>query len=115
MLTPDPDEQLHDRVEQHADGRSVLREQLTQHHGSGNTDIWPEPWCLPFTIEQLGDLSRQISGLEARERWPVVADRWGSKGGVSAAMNLTGTTVFVPVPITARDWQLICDDLATNA
>ena len=30
-------------------------------------------------------------------------------------MNLTGTTVFVPVPITARDWQLICDDLATNA
>src|SRR5690606_17424967 len=36
----------------------------------------------------------------ARERWPVVATRWArnkGRGGISAAMNITGTTVFVPV------------------
>jgi hypothetical protein len=29
-------------------------------------------------------------------------------------MNITGTTVFVPVEITPDDWALICDDLANT-
>jgi hypothetical protein len=78
-------------------------------------DVWPEPWRLPFKIEPLGDATRQLSAAEAKDRWPVVRDRWGAKGGVSAAMNLTGTTVFVPVPIVASDWKAICEDLATGA
>jgi len=30
---------------------------------------------------------------------------------VSAAMNMTGATVFAPVDITQEDWRQICDDL----
>jgi len=78
------------------------------------TDVWPEPWRLPFQIEPLGDLSRQMPADEAKKRWPFIKDRLTSKGGVSAALNITGTTVFVPVVITADDWKLICSDLATK-
>jgi hypothetical protein len=78
------------------------------------SDIWPEPWRLPFTIETLGDLSRQMPADEAKTRWPVVKRRLGPRGGVSAALNITGTTVFVPVEITRDEWELICSDLATR-
>jgi len=79
-------------------------------------DIWPEAWVLPFKIETLGNLSRTVS-KEASERWSIVRQRMANiqgRGGVSAAMNITGTTVFVPVPITQSDWDQICGDLATN-
>jgi hypothetical protein len=33
------------------------------------------------------------------------------RGGVSAAMNMTGATVFVPVDISKEDWAHICADL----
>jgi hypothetical protein len=38
--------------------------------------------------------------------------RYRSAGGISAAMNITGTTVFVPVDITDEDWDVILRDLA---
>lgn len=78
------------------------------------TDVWPEPWRLPFKIEPLGDPSRMMSAEDAIRRWPVVRCRIGPKGGVSAAMNITGTTVFVPVTITPEDWAIICHDLASR-
>jgi hypothetical protein len=78
------------------------------------TEVWPEPWRLPFKIEPLGDLSRQISADEAKEQWPFVIDRLKTKGGVTAAMNITGTTVFIPVIIASDDWAVICRDLATK-
>lgn len=80
------------------------------------SNIWPEPWCLPFDIEPLGDLSKQLPAEKARERWPVLKRRLAKnhgKGGVSAAMNITGTTVFVPVAVTDEDWEIILADLAT--
>ena len=80
-------------------------------------DVWPEPWCLPFEIEPLGDLSRQLGAESAKERWPFLARRLEKnafRGGVSAALNITGTTVFVPVSITADDWTKICQDLSTQ-
>lgn len=78
------------------------------------TDIWPEPWVLPFEIETLGNLSKCIGAEEARTRWPFLAARMDRtrNGGVSAAMNITGTTVFVPVEIDPTDWDTICRDLA---
>ncbi|MEX1180702.1 MAG: hypothetical protein WEB63_07830 [Cucumibacter sp.] len=78
------------------------------------TDIWPEPWVLPFSIRPLGDLSRQIPADVARQRWPVVSTRWPTMGGISAAMNITGATAFSPVPITDDDWKIMLGDLATD-
>lgn len=80
-------------------------------------DVWPEPWRQPFKIETLGDLSKQIVGSIAAKRWPVLKRRLEAnhgQGGVSAAMNITGTTVFVPVEIAGKDWETICEDLAVR-
>ena len=80
-------------------------------------DVWPEPWRLPFQIETLGNLSRQISGDLAAKHWPALQKRLRAnqgRGGVSAAFNITGTTVFVPVEIDGENWEAILEDLATN-
>jgi hypothetical protein len=79
-------------------------------------DVWPEPWVLPFRIEPLGNLSKMLPAEDAAKNWPVVRRRLSAnrgRGGVSAAMNITGTTVFVPVQINSEDWKQICLDLAT--
>ena len=77
-------------------------------------DVWPEPWRLPFEIQTLGDLTKRLHKDEAAKRWPTLRKRLEARkaGGVSAAFNITGTTVFVPVEITAEDWASICSDLA---
>jgi hypothetical protein len=80
------------------------------------TDIWPQPWRLPFKIKTLGSLSRRLHKDDAAKRWPTLKARLGERhnaGGVSAAFNITGTTVFVPVDIDAVDWAAICEDLGT--
>jgi hypothetical protein len=77
------------------------------------TDVWPEPWRLPFKIQTLGTRSRMVSAENAKDRWPVVKRRLHARGGVSAAMNLTGTTVFVPVPVSAEERDIILGDLAS--
>jgi hypothetical protein len=74
------------------------------------TNIWPEPWVLPFSINPLGDLSKQIPGELAKELWPIL--RGCGAGGVTAAMNATGVTVFVPLQVTDTDWELILEGLA---
>jgi hypothetical protein len=73
-------------------------------------DIWPEKWRLPFRIHPLGNPSRQIHMDEAKKRWPILIN--SSAASVSAAMNITGTTVFVPVEITTEDWAVVVSDLA---
>ena len=80
-------------------------------------DIWPERWELPFFIQPLGDPRRQVPASEAWESWPILRkrrERYRSAGGISAAMNITGTTVFVPVDITDEDWDVIIRDLAIS-
>ena len=79
-------------------------------------DIWPEPWRLPFKMKTLGSMSRTISAVDAAKRWRTLQDRLkerNNRGGVPGAFNITPTTVFVPVTITAEDWARIQSDLAT--
>lgn len=81
------------------------------------TDIWPEPWRLPFKIQPLGSLARQLPAGVAATRWPLLEQRLAAnhgKGGASAAMCFTGATVFTPLKITSHDWELILSDLATR-
>ena len=73
-------------------------------------DIWPEKWRLPFRIHPLGNPSRQIHMDEAEKKWPILVSR--DAASVSAAMHITGTTVFVPVEITTEDWARVVGDLA---
>jgi hypothetical protein len=78
------------------------------------TDIWPEPWVLPFTIKPLGDPSKKVHAELAKLRWPYLQKRPHMHGGVTAAMNATGVTTFVPIDISSEDWKIILDDLATD-
>lgn len=75
------------------------------------TEVWPEKWRLPFKIHPLGSPSRQLSAEAAKAQWPVL--KGVGQGGVSAAMNITGATVFVPTEISTDDWALILSALAS--
>ena len=73
-------------------------------------NIWPEQnWRLPFSIHPLGNPSRQVDSNTAKQKWSLLFDI--GAGGVSATMNITGTTVFVPVQVSADDWALMLSDL----
>jgi len=66
---------------------------------------------LPFSIDPLGDLQKQLHMDLAKVLWPVLKNC--GVGGVTAAMNITGATVFSPVQIAEEDWRLILEHLAT--
>lgn len=76
------------------------------------TDVWPEPWVLPFSIKPLGDPRRQVHKDQATKRWSVRIERLRYYQSVTAALNITGATVFAPTEITEQAWQMILDDLA---
>lgn len=77
------------------------------------TDIWPEPWVLPFDITPLGNGCSAVSKEDARLRWTLF-DRLPWKGSISATLNFTGTTVFVPTEITEQEWRFIVHDLGED-
>lgn len=74
-------------------------------------DIWPERWWLPFRIHPLGNPTRMIHKDEAKKEWPVLKN--SASNNITAVLNITGITVFVPSPISAEDWDLILRHLAT--
>lgn len=74
------------------------------------TDIWPERWRLPFHIHPLGDPTRLIHKDEAKMEWPVLKD--SASNNITASLNITGTTVFVPSEIGTEDRELILKRLA---
>jgi hypothetical protein len=74
------------------------------------SNVWPEKWRLPFRIHPLGSPERQVHMDEAKQRWPVLKN--SSAASVTAAMNITGTTVFVSIEVSADDWAAIISDLA---
>jgi hypothetical protein len=75
------------------------------------TDIWPEKWRLPFAIHPLGSPARQLHMDKAMTTWPVLEK--SKARSITAALNLTGTTVFVPTEISIEDWSAILRDLAS--
>ena len=76
------------------------------------SDIWPEPWRLPFDIEPLGDPSKQLHMSEAYKQLSLL--RAAMQPSISAAMNITGTTVFVPKHIQESDWDILLEHLQTQ-
>lgn len=73
-------------------------------------DIWPEKWRLPFRIYPLGNPTRQVNQDIAMSEWPVLKKTLIPS--ISAAMNITGTTVFVPKEISSDDWEIIVKSLS---
>jgi len=74
------------------------------------TDVWPEAWVLPFEIEPLSSGEKKMSKDLAREKWKLLR-RIPWKGSISATLNFTGTTLFVPTEINENEWNEIVFDL----
>ena len=72
-------------------------------------DIWPERWRLPFRIHPLGNPTRSVHKDKAKTDWPVL--RNAKSHNITAVLNITGTTVFVPSEIGAEDWAIILRQL----
>jgi hypothetical protein len=67
-------------------------------------DVWPERWHLPFRIYPLGTPDKRLSQEAAKSLIPIL--KQSSTSSVTAALNITGTTVFVPKVVTAEDWEV---------
>ena len=74
-------------------------------------DIWPEKWRLPFKIHPLGTPHRLLHMDKAKEILPILKS--SNVSSVSAALNITGTTVFVPKDLTTKDWEIFIKYLAS--
>ncbi|WP_152555081.1 hypothetical protein [Desulfonatronum thiodismutans] len=75
------------------------------------TGIWPERWRLPFRILPLGNPERQMHKDTASKKLRILSNM--GQGGISAAMHITGTTVFVPKEIPDEDWATLLSNLAS--
>ena len=73
-------------------------------------DIWPEAWVLPFDIEPLSNGTRAVSKDLAQQKWTLL-NRLPWKGSISATLNFTGTTIFVPTEVKNAEWDEIVSDL----
>jgi hypothetical protein len=64
-------------------------------------NVWLESWYLPFSIDPLGDLRRQVSKELARVMWrpPLIN-------------YVPPRTIFSPIEIDDYDWQSIRSHLA---
>jgi hypothetical protein len=78
------------------------------------TDVWSEAWVLPFSMRPLGDPRRQVHKYHAAARWSLLIDRLRDYNSVTAALNITGATVFAPTEIPEQAWQMILDELAVE-
>ena len=67
-------------------------------------DVWDEPWYLPFGINPLGNLQKQMSKDLAKVIWRADLMRYVSP-----------VTVFSPIEIDDADWQSIQHSLANLA
>ena len=71
-------------------------------------DVWPERWRLPSASTPLGNPTRLVHIDDAKKRWPVLQ----ACNNITEALNITGTTIFVPSTIAQEDWELILKELA---
>ena len=68
------------------------------------TDVWPEPWGLPFSIEPLGSPGHRVPLYSAKRSWRCLHD---VRNPTHRLNGMNGKTVFVPNDIPEEDWQSI--------
>jgi hypothetical protein len=73
------------------------------------SNVWPEPWRLPFQILPLGSPRNQLSKDELTVRLPALA---ASGRGWHDVFHVSPSTVFAASDIDDRDWQVLIELLA---
>ena len=72
------------------------------------SNLWPEPWELPFDIKPLGHPHRMVALDVAKNYWECLED---STNAACTLKGVNGRTVFLPNEISREDWQKIIADL----
>ncbi len=73
------------------------------------SDIWQDTWYLPFKIRPIGQLTRSITWLHARNAWPFIRDT-ENPGGL-----VTAVRVFAPIRLHHRhEWDSILTNLGVD-
>ena len=72
------------------------------------TEVWAQPWVLPFDIKPLGTPRRQLSRARAKEVVPSLAEKSFTK-----LFLVQGQFAFQSADVTDDDWAALINDLAT--
>jgi hypothetical protein len=75
------------------------------------SNVWSEPWVLPFRIKPLGNPDRSISPAEMKELVPSVRTRKISNP-LTNFITVQGNFAFQPSVITDADWAALIEALA---
>jgi hypothetical protein len=73
------------------------------------TNIWPEPWQLPFDIVPLGSPDRQIHKDDVTRQLPTIT---GGGGPWHHLLHIQPATVFSPSVLSDADWTVFIQALA---
>src|SRR5262245_35121415 len=69
--------------------------------GKKITDVWPEPWILPFRVHTLGTPSRRLPKAEAWKKLPVLKN--SGKTNIMHVLRANALTSFVPSEVSDVD------------
>lgn len=75
------------------------------------SNVWPEPWTLPFRIHPLGTPRRQLHKDRLDTDLPSLRDRARQWNHV---LLVTPVTVFVPSEIDEGDWEVLVTQLGES-
>jgi hypothetical protein len=75
------------------------------------SDIWPEPWTLPFRVLPLGTPRKQLHKDHIKSTLPSLRH---STRQWNRLLLVTPTTVFVPSQIEPADWEALMIHLADD-
>ena len=75
------------------------------------SNIWSEPWVLPFKIKPLGDPDRSMSVDDAKQLLPSMQDD-GRMDPRKHLITVQGNFAFQPSEISDADWSTLIENLA---
>src|SRR3569623_824609 len=75
------------------------------------TDVWADPWVLPFKIKPLGDPSRSLSVERAKVLLPSMQEP-GKDDPRKHLITVQGNFAFQPSDISDEDWSALIEELA---
>ena len=75
------------------------------------SNIWAEPWVLPFGIKPLGNPTRSMTVSQMMELLPSITTR-KITNPLTQLITVQGNFAFQPSEISEADWMVLIEKLA---
>jgi len=75
------------------------------------TNIWSDPWVLPFGIKPLGNPTRSLTTAQVKDLVPTVIEK-KIANPLTHFITVQGNFAFQPSEITDADWSILIEKLA---